>query len=111
MFNLNEWNKMIKILCEKNSTCHSCVPAGKSLYVTRMFQNFRRTFPTATYLTVRLIEPKVNFDCLVQTLCEKQASLKEQDPVLLHIDTAAVCSTTLHCYSLQSLLIGVILLL
>ncbi|XP_053366887.1 E3 ubiquitin-protein ligase rnf213-beta isoform X1 [Clarias gariepinus] len=63
---------------------------GKSLYVTRMFQNFRRTFPTATYLTVRLIEPKVNFDCLVQTLCEKQASLKEQDPVLLHIDTAAV---------------------
>lgn len=65
----------------------------------------------ATYLTVRLIEPKVNFDCLVQTLCEKQASLKEQDPVLLHIDTAAVCSTTLHCYSLQSLLIGVVLLL
>ncbi|XP_060751752.1 E3 ubiquitin-protein ligase rnf213-beta isoform X2 [Tachysurus vachellii] len=63
---------------------------GKSLYVTRMFQNFKTTFPNATYLTVRLIEPNVDIDCLVQTLCNKQSSLKEQDPVLLHIDTAAV---------------------
>ncbi|KAK3529115.1 hypothetical protein QTP70_016547 [Hemibagrus guttatus] len=63
---------------------------GKSLYVTRMFQNFKTTFPNATYLPVRLVEPNVDFDCLVQTLCDKQLSLKEQDPVLLHIDTAAV---------------------
>ncbi|XP_058262202.1 E3 ubiquitin-protein ligase rnf213-beta isoform X1 [Hemibagrus wyckioides] len=63
---------------------------GKSLYVTRMFQNFKTTFPNATYLPVRLVEPNVDFDCLVQTLCDKQSSIKEQDPVLLHIDTAAV---------------------
>ncbi|XP_047673206.1 E3 ubiquitin-protein ligase rnf213-beta isoform X2 [Tachysurus fulvidraco] len=65
---------------------------GKSLYVTRMFQNFKKTFPNATHLTVRLIEPNVDIDCVVQTLCDKQSSLKAQDPVLLHIDTAAV-----HC--------------
>lgn len=30
-------------------------------------------------------------DGFVQTLSERLAPLREQDPVLLHIDTAAVC--------------------
>ncbi|KAF7705531.1 hypothetical protein HF521_020817 [Silurus meridionalis] len=63
---------------------------GKSLYVTRMFQKFKTAFPKATYLPVRLIEPRVDTDCLVQTLCEKLSSLKEDDPVFLHIDTSSV---------------------
>lgn len=70
-----------------------------------MFQNFKTAFPKATYLPIRLIEPSVDTDCLVQTLCEKQSSLKEQDPVLLHIDTAAVGFTALYCIVLEGLLI------
>lgn len=82
-------------------TCHNCLLEGKSLFVTRMFQNFKTAFPKATYLPIRLIEPNVDVDCLVQTLCEKQLSLKEKDPVLLHIDTAAVCFTPLCCIILS----------
>ncbi|XP_050980097.1 LOW QUALITY PROTEIN: E3 ubiquitin-protein ligase rnf213-beta-like [Labeo rohita] len=63
---------------------------GKSLYVKRLFEQFSREFPTATCLTIRLIEPCVDMDGFVQTLSERLAPLREQDPVLLHIDTAAV---------------------
>ncbi|XP_072523911.1 E3 ubiquitin-protein ligase rnf213-beta [Salminus brasiliensis] len=60
---------------------------GKSLYIRRMFQNFEAKLPAASYLPLRLIEPLVDTDCFVLTLSEK---LREQDPVLLHIDAAAV---------------------
>uniref|UniRef100_A0A9J7YJS3 RING-type E3 ubiquitin transferase n=1 Tax=Cyprinus carpio carpio TaxID=630221 RepID=A0A9J7YJS3_CYPCA len=64
---------------------------GKSLYVKRLFERFKREFPRATYLTIRLIEPRIDMDGFVQTLSERLAPLREQDPVLLHIDTAALC--------------------
>lgn len=67
--------------------------AGKSLYVKRLFEQFRGEVPTATFLTIRLIEPYVDMDGFVQTLSERLAPLREQDPVLLHIDAAAVCCT------------------
>ncbi|XP_051530047.1 E3 ubiquitin-protein ligase rnf213-beta-like isoform X2 [Myxocyprinus asiaticus] len=63
---------------------------GKSLYVKRLFERFKRDFPTATCLTIRLIEPCVDMDGFVQTLSQRLTPLREQDPVLLHIDTAAV---------------------
>ncbi|XP_017573370.2 E3 ubiquitin-protein ligase rnf213-beta isoform X2 [Pygocentrus nattereri] len=63
---------------------------GKSLYITRMYQHFMAKFPEASYLPIRLIEPSVDTDCFVQTLSEKLRELREQDPVLLHIDAAAV---------------------
>ncbi|KAK9965830.1 hypothetical protein ABG768_004896 [Culter alburnus] len=63
---------------------------GKSLYVKRLFEQFRGEVPTATFLTIRLIEPYVDMDGFVQTLSERLAPLREQDPVLLHIDAAAV---------------------
>ncbi|XP_073722611.1 E3 ubiquitin-protein ligase rnf213-beta [Misgurnus anguillicaudatus] len=63
---------------------------GKSLYVKRLFENFQTEFPKATCLTIRLIEPCVNIDGFVQTLSQRLTPLREQDPVLLHIDTAAV---------------------
>ncbi|XP_051523957.1 E3 ubiquitin-protein ligase rnf213-beta-like isoform X2 [Myxocyprinus asiaticus] len=63
---------------------------GKSLYVKRLFEQFKREFPTATCLRIRLIEPCVDVDGFVQTLSQRLTPLREQDPVLLHIDTAAV---------------------
>uniref|UniRef100_A0A8C1VS82 RING-type E3 ubiquitin transferase n=1 Tax=Cyprinus carpio TaxID=7962 RepID=A0A8C1VS82_CYPCA len=63
---------------------------GKSLYVKRLFEQFKKEFPTATCLTIRLIEPCVDMDGFIQTLSERLALLTEQDPVLLHIDIAAL---------------------
>ncbi|XP_043109399.1 E3 ubiquitin-protein ligase rnf213-beta isoform X2 [Puntigrus tetrazona] len=63
---------------------------GKSLYVKRLFEQFRKEFSTATCVTIRLTEPCVDMDGFVQTLSERLAPLKEQDPVLLHIDIAAL---------------------
>ncbi|XP_077056473.1 E3 ubiquitin-protein ligase rnf213-beta isoform X2 [Siphateles boraxobius] len=63
---------------------------GKSLYVKRLFEQFRREVPTATFQTIRLIEPYVDMHGFVQTLSERLGPLREQDPLLLHIDAAAV---------------------
>ncbi|TNN34870.1 E3 ubiquitin-protein ligase rnf213-beta [Liparis tanakae] len=46
----------------------------------------------ANHIRIRLIEPRVDVDSLVKSLSEKLAPLREQDPVLLHIDTAGVSS-------------------
>jgi len=67
--------------------------AGKSLYVKRLFEQFKREVPTATFQTIRLIEPYVDMHGFVQTLSERLGPLREQDPLLLHIDAAAVCFT------------------
>ncbi|XP_073773817.1 E3 ubiquitin-protein ligase rnf213-beta isoform X3 [Danio rerio] len=64
---------------------------GKSLYVRRLFEKFKGEFPRATLLTIRLIDPYIDMDEFVQTLSERLAPLRQQDPVLLHIDVAAVC--------------------
>ncbi|XP_056089655.1 E3 ubiquitin-protein ligase rnf213-beta [Rhinichthys klamathensis goyatoka] len=63
---------------------------GKSLYVKRLFEQFRREVPTATFQTIRIIEPYVDMHGFVQTLSERLGPLREQDPLLLHIDAAAV---------------------
>ncbi|KAF4106371.1 E3 ubiquitin-protein ligase rnf213-beta-like isoform X3 [Onychostoma macrolepis] len=63
---------------------------GKSLYVKRLFEKFKKEFTTATCLTIRLIEPCVDMDGFVQSLSERLAPLREQDTVLLHIDIAAL---------------------
>ncbi|XP_028423038.1 E3 ubiquitin-protein ligase rnf213-beta isoform X2 [Perca flavescens] len=74
-------------------TVSSLRPAvGKSLYVNRLFEKFRQTSPRSKYIRIRLIEACVDIDSLIKSLSEKLAPLREQDPVLLHIDTAGVRS-------------------
>ncbi|XP_076616648.1 E3 ubiquitin-protein ligase rnf213-beta isoform X2 [Chaetodon auriga] len=65
---------------------------GKSLYVNRLFEKLQQTSPRAEHITIRLIEPCVDIDSLIMSLLETLAPLREQDPVLLHIDTAGVRS-------------------
>ncbi|KAK2820122.1 hypothetical protein Q5P01_023081 [Channa striata] len=63
---------------------------GKSLYVDRLFEKFHQKSPSAKHIRIRLIEPGIDRDSLVKSLSEKLESLREQDPVLLHIDTAGL---------------------
>ncbi|XP_058476821.1 E3 ubiquitin-protein ligase rnf213-beta isoform X2 [Solea solea] len=65
---------------------------GKSLYVNRLFEKFQQKCLGAKHIRIRLIEPCVDVDWLIQILSEKLSSLRDQDPVLLHIDTAGVRS-------------------
>ncbi|KAG8008845.1 hypothetical protein GBF38_010486 [Nibea albiflora] len=65
---------------------------GKSLYVDRLFEKFQQKSPRAEHIRIRLIEPCIDIDSLIKSLSEKLALLREQDPVLLHIDTAGVRS-------------------
>uniref|UniRef100_A0A3B3VQK5 RING-type E3 ubiquitin transferase n=1 Tax=Poecilia latipinna TaxID=48699 RepID=A0A3B3VQK5_9TELE len=65
---------------------------GKSLYVKRLFEKFQQKSPRATHVRIRLIEASVDVDSLVITLTERLSQLREQDPVLLHIDSAGVSS-------------------
>ncbi|XP_031417458.1 E3 ubiquitin-protein ligase rnf213-beta isoform X2 [Clupea harengus] len=78
---------------------------GKSLYVTRLFGRFQSEFPTAQYIRISLIEPQVNVNAFLKTLTEKLNHLREQDPVLLHIDTAAV-KLGLEEFLFQFLILG-----
>lgn len=63
---------------------------GKSLYVDRLFERFQQISSRAKHIRIRLIEPCIDIDSLVRSLSETLAPLREQDPVLLHIDTAGV---------------------
>ncbi|KAM6964707.1 E3 ubiquitin-protein ligase rnf213-beta [Tautogolabrus adspersus] len=65
---------------------------GKSLYVERLSEKLRQKSPRAEHITIRLIEPSVDVDSLIKSLSEKLEPLREQDPVLLHIDTSGVRS-------------------
>ncbi|XP_056285146.1 E3 ubiquitin-protein ligase rnf213-beta isoform X2 [Pseudoliparis swirei] len=65
---------------------------GKSLYVDRLFEKLKQESSGANHIRIRLIEPRVDVDSLIKSLSEKLAPLREQDPVLLHIDTAGVRS-------------------
>ncbi|XP_054605449.2 E3 ubiquitin-protein ligase rnf213-beta isoform X2 [Nothobranchius furzeri] len=65
---------------------------GKSLYVDRLFEKFQQESPRVKHVRIRLIEPSVDLDSLIKSLAEKLSLLREQDPVLLHIDTAGVRS-------------------
>ncbi|XP_015244846.1 PREDICTED: E3 ubiquitin-protein ligase RNF213 [Cyprinodon variegatus] len=65
---------------------------GKSLYVERLFEKFQQKSPRAKHVRIRLIEASVDVDSLVATLTEKLLNLREQDPILLHIDSAGVRS-------------------
>ncbi|KAM3838360.1 E3 ubiquitin-protein ligase rnf213-beta-like, partial [Diretmus argenteus] len=65
---------------------------GKSLYVDRLFEKFQHESPRAKHIRIRLIEPCIDVDAFIQILSDRLAPLREQDPVLLHIDTAGVHS-------------------
>ncbi|KAM4526288.1 E3 ubiquitin-protein ligase rnf213-beta [Fundulus diaphanus] len=65
---------------------------GKSLYVERLFEKFQQKSPRAKHVRIRLIEAHVDVDSLVATLTESLSELREQDPILLHIDSAGVRS-------------------
>lgn len=74
---------------------------GKSLYVDRLFEKFQHNSPRAKHIRIRLTEPCIDIDSLIKNLSEKLAPLREQDPVLLHIDTAGVSMQA--CISTRSL--------
>ncbi|XP_066560494.1 E3 ubiquitin-protein ligase rnf213-beta isoform X2 [Amia ocellicauda] len=87
-------------------TISSTRPAvGKSLYVNRLFQKLQQVSPRAHLLRIRLIEPRIDLDWFVKTLFEKMELLREQDPVILHIDAAAVRSG-LEEFLFQVLILG-----
>uniref|UniRef100_A0A3P9BT85 RING-type E3 ubiquitin transferase n=1 Tax=Maylandia zebra TaxID=106582 RepID=A0A3P9BT85_9CICH len=67
-------------------------PAVKSLYIDRLFEKFQQISPRAKHISLKLIEPCVDIDSLIRSLSEKLEPLREQDPVILHIDTAGVRS-------------------
>lgn len=73
-----------------NNGIHLLLSIGKSLYVDRLFEKFQRKSPRAQHIRIRLIEPTVDIDSLIKSLSEELEDLREQDPVLLHIDTAGV---------------------
>lgn len=56
----------------------------------RLFKKFQQKDPRARRMRIRLIDPHVNRDSLVKSLSEQLEPLREQDPVLLHVDTAGV---------------------
>lgn len=56
----------------------------------RLFEKLQQKSPTAKHIRIRLIEPCIDIDSLIKSLSEKLTPLREQDPVLLHIDTAGV---------------------
>ncbi|XP_036391600.1 E3 ubiquitin-protein ligase rnf213-beta-like [Megalops cyprinoides] len=63
---------------------------GKSLYVDRLFERVQRSFPRARCVRLRLTEPRVERDSFFQALSQSMESRGEGDPILLHLDTAAV---------------------
>lgn len=58
--------------------------------MNRLFEKFQQKSSRAKHIRIRLIEPCVDIDSLIKSLSETLATLREQDPVLLHIDTAGV---------------------
>lgn len=69
---------------------------GKSLYVKRLFEKFQQKSQRAKHVRIHLIEASVDIDSLVNTLTERLSQLREQDPILLHIDSAGVSNRMLH---------------
>uniref|UniRef100_A0A3B3CNS2 RING-type domain-containing protein n=1 Tax=Oryzias melastigma TaxID=30732 RepID=A0A3B3CNS2_ORYME len=65
-------------------------PAVKSLFVDHLFEKFQQKHPRAKHIKIRLIKPCVDMDSLIKRLTETLCPLREQDPVLLHLDTAGV---------------------
>ncbi|KAM9837888.1 LOW QUALITY PROTEIN: E3 ubiquitin-protein ligase rnf213-beta [Aulostomus maculatus] len=65
---------------------------GKSLYVDRLFEKFLQKFPSPKRIRIRINEPCIDKDSFMEYLSERLESLREHDPVLLHIDTAGVRS-------------------
>ena len=102
-----------KYFTRLKNTCF-CLSTGKSLYVDRLFEKFQQKSPRANHLRIRLIEPCVDIDSFIKSLSEKLAPLREQDPVLLHIDTAGVsiqaCTSVDHLFCCW-LYVGVCLLI
>uniref|UniRef100_A0A667YC04 RING-type E3 ubiquitin transferase n=1 Tax=Myripristis murdjan TaxID=586833 RepID=A0A667YC04_9TELE len=47
---------------------------GKSLYIDRLFEKFQQKSPRAKHIRIRLIEPKVDVDSLIQILSESLIS-------------------------------------
>lgn len=76
----------------KDAKCFGffCYLPGKSLYVDRLFKKFQRKDPNAKSTKIRLMEPHINTDSVIKDLAEQLEPLREQDPVLLHVDAAGV---------------------
>lgn len=55
-----------------------------------LFEKFQQKHPRAKHIKIRLIKPCVDMDSLIKRLTQTLCPLREQDPVLLHIDTAGV---------------------
>lgn len=62
----------------------------------RLFEKFQQQDPGAKCVRIRLIDPNVDVDSLVKNLLEQPDPLREQDPVLLHVDPAGVSGSPLR---------------
>lgn len=56
----------------------------------RLFKKFQLKDPNAKCMRIRLMDPHINTDSVIKDLAEQLEPLREQDPVLLHIDAAGV---------------------
>lgn len=56
----------------------------------RLFKKFQLKDANAKCKRIRLMDPHINADSVVKDLAEQLEALREQDPVLLHIDAAGV---------------------
>lgn len=69
----------------------SCVSLlGKSLYVDRLFKKLQEKDFNAKCVRIRLIDPHISTDSVIKDLAEQLEPLREQDPVLLHVDAVGV---------------------
>lgn len=80
-----------KMHAQKHDGNTKCVSfSGKSLYVDRLFKKFQQKVSNAKCMRIRLMDPHINTDSVIKDLAEQLEPLREQDPVLLHIDAAGV---------------------
>lgn len=56
----------------------------------RLFKKFQQADSNAKCMKIRLMDPHINTDSVFKDLAEQLEPLREQDPVLLHIDAAGV---------------------
>ncbi|XP_058845777.1 E3 ubiquitin-protein ligase rnf213-beta isoform X2 [Acipenser ruthenus] len=92
--------------CQSVWVLSSTRPAvGKSLYVDRLFEKLQQFAHRGRLVRIRLTDPRIEEDSFLQTLFKSLVGLEQRDPVILHIDAAAV-RTGLEEFLFRLLVLG-----
>ncbi|MGH0133378.1 UNVERIFIED_CONTAM: hypothetical protein FKN15_052359 [Acipenser sinensis] len=92
--------------CQSVWVLSSTRPAvGKSLYVDRLFEKLQQFAHRGRLVRIRLTDPRIEEDSFLQTLSKSLVGLEQRDPVILHIDAAAV-RTGLEEFLFRLLVLG-----